>query len=471
MRGAAAFPRKLPLKKTFTSARRLAFLVLLAGLADSVRAIDLPATPKVSEDSLQSLLSQAPENPLNWFNLGALAAQNKQFDLAESYFAETLDLSEPTSPLIVAVGGVWLAVGETVRALPYLMPNLRLLTPQDLNQLQMGLGDKGYAGPRLVVLRHWAKRNPEFSPVAEEAGRVACGQGDWAVCRDILEKFAGTVDSSSAVSLLRAGTFLNQKLPRRDVDGLMRRHKGKEILFWGHMQHALSGNWSVVKRYRNGGTVSDSARFHYLRALMAMAGDNHDLCASHFERSLEQAPDSLAVLVAADFYRFYAVTGNSFKLEQLWEDIKARFQESKLAVLLAQQLELRGYEKQARYYYRVAHRLNSRLPLALEALWNDFLQRDEVNILQAHIDTLLAHDSLSCIGNTLAMRLRADLEDYDNMIRFGRNASLLCHEAVEPFYHLGQAYLKLKQPDQARRSFARYVSRGGEREKVPVYMR
>ncbi len=471
MRGTAPFSRELPVKKNLIPAVVLVLFGISHRPVMSFPYLEFSAPKVPMEDSLQTLLSQDPENPENWFNLGALAAQGNQFDLAESYFSEALRLAKPTSPLIVEVGKTWLLVGEPLRALPCLMPNLRLLTEMDLNGFQKAVGNKGMDGPRLVVLRHWANRDKEFTPIVEEAGRLACNVGDWAACRDILEKFGETLDSPSAIRLFQAKTFLNEKVHQREVEILSRRHKENAAQFWAHVQFAMWGDWGKVKRFLSGKEGQQPAQIHYLQALMAMADDNHREAESEFKKALQIAPDSLSTLVAADFYRFYSVTGNSFKLDQLWGDLKEKFQDSNLAALLAMQLELRGYEKQARYYFRVALRRNPGLPIAVESMWNDFVMEDEWMELQAHIDTILKLDSLSCDGNSMAMRLKSTQGDYDGMLQYARNASLICHEPREPFFELGQAYLKLNQPDQARRSFARFVQRGGDRDKIPVHMR
>ncbi|HLP29907.1 MAG TPA: hypothetical protein VK150_01010, partial [Geothrix sp.] len=114
----------------------LAFLVLLLAVP--------PASAKagrgeITEDSLQTLVAQQPENPSHWIQLGTLAVKGGQVDLAKGYFDEAIKLSGRDGSTILQVGSIWLTHGWVKASLTYLMPNLAHLDSAKLDKLQGGL--------------------------------------------------------------------------------------------------------------------------------------------------------------------------------------------------------------------------------------------------------------------------------------------------------------------------------------------
>jgi hypothetical protein len=91
--------------------------------------------------------------------------------------------------------------------------------------------------------------------------------------------------------------------------------------------------------------------------------------------------------------------------------------------------------------------------------------------LLSQIQSLVMSDSLDCDANRLAMRFFRDHQDYSGVVRYGVKTVAYCPDAVEPYSDVGNALLELRRAVEAKVYFAKYLERGGDRNKVPTYMR
>src|SRR6185436_5460609 len=90
----------------------------------------------------------------------------------------------------------------------------------------------------------------------------------------------------------------------------------------------------------------------YIRALELDAKDKTEEARDYFDLALEMPWPEFHAAVVADLFKHFALTGNRYKAEQLWdavkEDEKGEYVLPARKEFLAYQFALRGYEKQAR---------------------------------------------------------------------------------------------------------------------------
>ena len=138
---------------------------------------------------------------------------------------------------------------------------------------------------------------------------------------------------------------------------------------------------------------------------------------------------------------------------------------------MGRQLKIRGYEKQAKYFYRVVLRKRPGDLRALEALWDDLNENEDENAIQENLKAALDREPLSCAANTLAMNWYQRQRNDKELIPYARNATVYCYESVEPYYVLGSSLLNLSRPDEARAYFSTYIRKGGDANRVPLNLR
>jgi tetratricopeptide (TPR) repeat protein len=444
--------------------------LLLAGAAEARRDREL------SEDSLQALVAREPENPAHWMKLGTLAARNSQIDLAKGYFDEAIKLSGNQGKTILEVGDVWLSQGRVKASLPYLMPNLGHLDPARLDQLQNGLEKERLYSAQLLVLRNLGLRTQSFQPVNRHLAMLAFYLGDYALCEATLARFADQLDLEAARNLLLVSFFMGGAPEPKVIATLRKRFPVVEIGYLSAFNAAQSGKWGEVRDFLKREANSASYRDYYelLHAMEAAADDRSEEAAEAFEKARETAAwDRIKVVINAELYRLYSSTGNKFKSDQIWEQLKEDYQEAdpELQEFMARQLAMRGYEKQSKYFYRVALRRKPGSPTALAALWDDLMANEDWESASDNLKALLERDPLSCEGNTLAMEFHQQQKNDKELLPYGRNATVYCYEALEPYLVLGNTLMNLSRPEEARSYFSTYIRKGGDVNKVPISLR
>jgi Tfp pilus assembly protein PilF len=431
--------------------------------------------PELSEDSLQAMVSREPENPIHWMKLGNLAAKNNQVDLAKGYYDEAIKLSGNQGKTILEVGDTWLSQGRIKTSLPYMMPNLAHLDPARLDQLQNGLEKEHLYSAQLLVLRSLGSRTQSFQPVNRKTAVLAFRLGDYALCRATLARFTDQLDYESARNLLLVNFFLNGTLDPKIPASLYKRFPQGEMGYLVNLNYAQQAKWREVREFLKREANSPSYRDYYnlVKAMEAAAEDRNDEAAEAYQKALETSWDRLRVLVHADLYRLYSSTGNKFKSDQIWESLKEDYQDldPELQEFMARQLQLRGYEKQSKYFFRVVLRRKPGTAVALEALWDDLMGNEDYQTISENLKILLEKDPLSCEGNTLAMEFHFRQKNDKELLPYGRNATVYCYEAVEPYFVLGTTLLNLSKPEEARSYFSTYIRKGGDANKVPMSVR
>lgn len=452
----------------------LPFFLLFAAFASpawsaSRRAADM------SEDSLQTLVAQEPENPLHWMQLGLLASRNNQVDLAKGYFDEAIKLSGRSGKAILQVGGIWLTQGRVKVSLPYLMPNLAHLDSSQLDILQSGLEKEKLYSVQLIVLRHMNTRTAVYHPLGRKTAVMAFRQGDFALCHAILSKSVAQLDYEGARNFLLVNYFLGTSLDAKVIAMLAKKYPHAEILLLSGLNHAVSGRWREARGVASREAKSPSFRDYYwlLRAMEAAAEDKPEEAAEHYERALTASWDRLRVTIHAELYKLYSSTGNKYKADQTWESIKEAYQDAdpELQAFMGRQLQVRGYEKQSKYFYRVVLRKKPGDLQALTVLWEDLNENEDVTAIQENLKTALDKEPLSCEANTLAMNWHLRQRNDKDLIPFARNATVYCYETLEPYYVLGSSLLNLSKPEEARVYFATYIRKGGDANRVPLNLR
>lgn len=434
-----------------------------------------PREREVSEDSLQAMVSRDPENPIHWMKLGSLAARNNQVDLAKGYFDEAIKLSGNQGKTILEVGDLWLSQGRIKISLPYMMPNLSHLDPARLDQLQNGLEKEKLYSAQLLVLRNLGSRTQSYQPVNRKTAVLAFRLGDYALCQATLARFADQLDYESARNLLLVNFFLNGTLDPKLPMTLLKRFPQGEMGHLVNLNYAQQGKWRDVRDFLKREANSPSYRdyYHLMKAMEAASEDRNDEAADHYQKALETTWDRLRLLVHADLYRLYSSTGNKFKSDQVWETLKEDYAEidPDLQEFMARQLQLRGYEKQSKYFFRVVLRRKPGNATALQALWDDLMGNEDYQTISDNLKVLLDRDPLSCEGNTLAMEFHFRQKNDKELLPYGRNATVYCYEALEPYYILGSTLLNLSKPEEARSYFSTYIRKGGDVNKVPMNVR
>lgn len=429
----------------------------------------------LDEDALQSLVSQDPENPVHWMQLGVLASRNGQIDLAKGYFDEAIKLSGRTGKVILQVGGIWLTQGRVKESLPYLMPNLAHLDSAQLDFLQAGLEKEGMASVQLIVLRHLSSRSLAFHPMNRKAAMLAFRLGDHALCHAILARSLSQLDYESARNLLLVGYFLGTALDPKPLAALLKKFPHGEIVILSALNHAVAGRWRDARSLLGREAKSPSYRHYYYigRGLEAAADDRPEDAARFYEAALASSWDRLKAAIYADLYRLYSSTGNRFKSDQVWETLKEQYQDADpdLQEFMGRQLQVRGYEKQSKYFHRVVLRTRPGSVTALSALWEDLLEKEDGEAIEENLKAALDEDPLSCGANTLAMDWHFRNRKDKDLLPFARNATIYCYETLEPYYVLGTTLLNLSKPDEARVYFATYIRKGGDANRVPLNLR
>jgi tetratricopeptide (TPR) repeat protein len=431
---------------------------------------------ELSEDSLQALVSREPDNPANWMKLGTLAARNSQIDLAKGYFDEAIKLSGNQGKTILEVGDLWLSQGRIKTSLPYLMPNLGHLDPARLDQLQNGLEKEKLYSAQLLVLRGLGSRTQAYQPVNRRLAVLAFRLGDYALCQATLARFADQLDYESARNLLLVTFFMGGSLEPKTLSALQKRFPQGELGYLANLNNAQQGRWREVKDFLKREANSPAFRDYYnlIHAMEAASDDRSDEAAEAYQKALEITPwDRLKVVLNADLYHLYSSTGNKFKSDQVWEQLKEDYQEvdPDLQEFMARQLAARNYEKQAKYFYRVVLRRKPGNAAALRALWEDLMSNEDYQTISDNLKALLERDPLSCEGNTLAMEFHFRQKNDKELLPYGRNATVYCYEALEPYLVLGTTLLNLSKPEEARTYFSTYIRKGGDANKVPISLR
>lgn len=479
-RGAESLQVRMPPISTADSLRchafRHAFVrsalcgLLLAGAAHARHEKEL------SEDSLQALVTREPDNPANWMKLGTLAARGNQIDLAKGYFDEAIKLSGNQGKTILEVGDVWLSQGRVKASLPYLMPNLSHLDPARLDQLQNGLDKERLYTAQLLVLRNLGGRTQAFQPVNRHLAMLAFYLGDYALCEATLARFTDQLDLEAARNFLLVSFFMGGNPDPKAIAALRKRLPEVEIGYLAALNWAQQGKWGEVRDFLKREAHSPSYRDYYelLRGMEAAADDRADEAVEAYQKSLESASwDRVKVVINAELYRLYSTTGNKFKADQTWDQLKEDYQEAEpeLQEFMARQLGARGYEKQAKYFYRVALRRRPGSQAALAALWEDLMANEDYQTISDNLKALLDRDPLSCEGNSLAMDFHMRQKNDKEVLPYGRNATVYCYDSLEPYLVLGNALLNLSRPDEARGYFSTYIRKGGDVNKVPISLR
>lgn len=430
---------------------------------------------EVSEDSLQTLVAQDPENPNHWMQLGVLASRAGQIDLAKGYFDEAIKVSGRSGKAILQVGGIWLTQGRVKNSLPYLMPNLAHLDSTQLDMLQGALEKEKMPSVQLIVLRNVASRTPHFHPLNRKAAILAFRQGDLQLCHSILARSVSQLDYESARNLLLVNFFLGTPIEEKIVDALVKRFSHGEILLLAALNHAVSGRWREARNLAQREAKSPSYRDYYwmVRGMEAAADDKPEEAAEHYERALAGSWDRLRAAVYSELYKLYSTTGNKYKSDQVWETLKEEYQDAEpdLQEFMGRQLQVRGYEKQSKYFYRVVLRKKPGNLTALAALWEDLLEKEDEQGINENLKAALDRDPLSCEANTLAMDWHYRNRNEKELLPYARNATIYCFETLEPYYILGSTLLNLSKPEEARVYFATYIRKGGDANRVPLNLR
>lgn len=466
-------PSLRPLR--FRAAGKAAWLAALCAWMAAAPA-EARRERELSEDSLQALVSREPENPSNWIKLGSLAARANQIDLAKGYFDEAIKLSGNQGKTILEIGDLWLSLGRVKESLSYLMPNLAHLDPARLDQLQNGLEKERMYSAQLLVLRNLGARTQAFQPVNRHLAALAYYLGDYPLCQATLARFVDQLEYESARNFLLVTLFTGKNPDAKALEGLRARYPQAEIGLLCALNQAQQGKWREAREALKREANSPSYRDYYelLHGMEAASDDRAEEAAEAFQKGLEAASwDRVKVLLGAELYRLYSSTGNKFKSDQTWDQIKEDYQDADPEVqeFLARQLAARGYEKQAKYFFRVVLRRKPGDASSLSALWDDLMANEDYDLISENLKVLLERDPVSCTGNTLAMEFHQRMKNEKELLPYGRNATVYCYEALEPYLVLGNTLLNLSKPDEARVYFSAYIRKGGDANKVPISLR
>ncbi len=359
-------------------------------------------------------------------------------------------------------------------SLPVLLSNLSHLKSAQLAGLETELENSPHVSAAILVLREDASRRSGFSPAAERAGESAFRAGLLALCPDFLAPSGGGLVSASARRFLLAGFYGGIRLGAESIRLAASRSNAVEVQSLAALNLSQWGNFKEADAFLSGRTPAPIR--DYIHAQELDAADKTDASLDYFRNAFD-SPDlewpGFHVVVVAELFKHYSLTGNRYKADQLWDDIKADEGIDTLPALkefLAAQLGLRGYEKQARALYRSLYPSHPARPAELKALWDEFMAEDSTG-LEAQIRSLLAVDSLDCDANQFAMRYAKSRHQSREIIHRGRNVVLYCPDVVEPYLDLANALLETAHPAEARVYFGKYVERGGDRNNVPTYMR
>jgi tetratricopeptide (TPR) repeat protein len=449
---------------------------ILLGCLLCVSAFARSRNAELSEDSLQALVSREPDNPVHWMKLGNLAAKNSQVDLAKGYFDEAIKLSTNQGKTILEVGDVWLNLGRIKTSLQYLMPNLAHLDPARLDQLQNGLEKEKMYSAQLLVLRNLGSRTQSYQPVNRKAAVLAFRQGDYALCQATLARFADQLDLESARNLLLVNYFIGGNLDPKVPAALLKRFPQGEMYYLVNLNYAQQAKWREVRDFlkREANAASYRDYYYLVAAMEAASEDRNDEAVAAYQKALEAASwDRVRIVIQADLYRLYSSTGNKFKSDQTWEGLKEEYQDldPELQEFMGRQMQMRGYEKQSKYFFRMVLRRKPGNATAMSALWEDLMGNEDYQTISDNLKVLLDRDPLSCEGNTLAMEFHYRQKNDKELLPYGRNATVYCYEAVEPYFILGTTLLNLSKPDEARSYFSTYIRKGGDVNKVPMNLR
>ncbi len=452
------------------------YRLILGGLGIVIMFFGAPVISvagALSEDSLQSLVAKEPENPRHWFALGALALSNNQVDLAKGYFDEAVKTKHQDEKIILQIGELWLGVNLTRQCLAYWMPNLKLLNADQLERLQAALERDKMLSVQLTVLRFMAEQSHTFMPFPKKASMLAFGQGDYKLCQAILSGFMEQIDFESARRYLLSSLYLNGGADPKILTTLQKKFPQEEIALLANVQLALFGQWKDVRYFANKNKNSTVTRelYHYIKAMDAAAEDNSEEAVDEFQKALETANDQIKAVITVDLYRQFASTGNKFQGDQVWDSLKTNYTDPFQQEFVASQLKMRGYEKQAKYFYRSVLRNHPNSIAAVTNLWDDFMDQENFTVLDGHLRLILGEDPYSCNGNLLAMKFQLKQGKLKEVLPYGRNAIVYCYESVEPYFYMGSAYASLSLPDEAKGYFVQYVKKGGDKNRIPVNFR
>ncbi len=430
----------------------------------------------ISEDSLQAMVTREPDNAGNWFKLGALAARNNQIDLAKGYFDEAIKLSDNSAKAILDVGDFWMTLGKLRVSMAYLMPNLAHMDPSHLDQLQFALEKEKLFSAQLLVLRNLGVRTKEFKPVNQKTAILAFRLGELPLCQVLLAHFIDQLDYESARNLLLVSFFTGATLETKTIAGVQKKFPLGEIGILSALNYAQQAKWREVRDFlkREANSVSYRDYYFLLKAMEAASEDRNDEAAEALIKAQEVASwDRLRVVIDAELYRLYTSTGNKFKADQIWETLKEEYQEKDPDVVefMGKQMQQRGYEKQSKYFFRVVLRRKPGDAAAMTALWDDLMGNEDYQILTDNIKAVLDRDPLSCEGNMMAMNFHNHHKNDKELVPYARNATVYCYDAVEPYYVLGNSLMNLSKPDEAKASFATFIRKGGDANRVPLNLR
>ncbi len=428
-----------------------------------------------SEDSLQAMVSREPDNAELWFRLGTLAAKGNQIDLAKGYFDEGIKVSGNSGKSILEVGTLWLSLGRVRNSLPYLMPNLAHLDPVHLDQLQFGLEKEKLFSAQLLALRSLGMMTKSYQPVNQKTAMLAFRQGDLALCYSILNHFAEQLDQEGATNLLLIGFFINGNIVQKTLNYFLKKFPVAEVNALVHLNFAQQSKWSPVKDYLKKESKSLSYRdyYHLILAMQAASEDRNEDAVEHYLQAQQTPWEHLRVVVDVDLYRLYASTGNKFKADQIWDNLKEEYQnkDPEIQEFMALQLQSLGYEKQSKYFFRVVLRRRPGNIAAVKGLWDDLMGNEDFQTLTDNLKAMFERDPLSCDANLLAMNFHYAQKNEQELLPYARNATIYCYEALEPYFILGTTLLNLSRPDEARVYFANFVRKGGDANRVPVSLR
>jgi hypothetical protein len=426
------------------------------------------------EDSLQTLLAEQPENAELWVSLGKVSVEKGQYDLARGYFDEAIKLSNKNAETILDIGGYWLGQGQVKYSLVYLMPNLGFLNDSRLASFEDALEKAKLNSVLLTVLRHHITRKPPYYPVVKKAAQLAYLQGDFALCRKVLLDRYEQLDYEGGRNLLLVNIHLNDTLPPKVIAAIEKKFPQPEVSMLAHINYSLDGKWREVKAYLEREAKSASYRdlYIYLQGKHQNSQDDIDAAAESFERAADTTRwEEMKSLIQTELYHLYSSTGNKYKADQAWEVLKEQATTPLRQEYMARHLEVRGYEKQARYYWRSLLRKSPGHLQAIKALWEELNDEDNVAWLQENVKAILADDPYSCEGNSLAMNFQARQRNDRELVPYGRNVVLYCHEPLEAYLTVATALANLSKPEEARSFYAKFIKRGGDINRVPTNYR
>jgi hypothetical protein len=453
-------------------------LFLVLGARFSVNAAPAKSTVRDplerQEDSLQTLLAEQPENAALWVSLGKISVQRNQYDLARGYFDEAIKQSNKSADFILDIGGYWLSQGLVRYSLAYLMPNLGFLNDQRITTFEDALEKARLNSVLLTVLHNHISRKPPYYPVVKKAAQLAYLQGDFALCRRFLLDRYEQLDYEGGRNLLLVNIHLNDTLPPKVIAAMMRKFPQPEVGMLGHINYGLAGKWGEVSTYLQREAKSASYRdlYIYLKGKLANSQDKIDEAAYAFETAADTTRwEEMKSLIQAELYHLYSSTGNKYKADQIWETLKEQATSPMRQEYMARHLEVRGYEKQARFYWRSLLRKSPGHLQAIKALWEELNDEENMGWLQENVKAVLADDPYSCEGNSLAMNFHAKRRNDRDLVPYARNVILYCHEPTEAYLILAGALANLSKPDEARAFYAKFVKRGGDVNRVPTHFR